>query len=347
MNRKRIGRSGIVVTDICMGTMTFGLQADEKTSFAIMDTAIEAGVDFFDTAEMYPVPPSAEKFGITEEIVGRWMKKRGNREKIVLATKVTGPGHGWFRPPVREGVTALDRRQIVRALEASLKRLQTDYIDLYQTHWPDHGMRQEDTLEVLTELVRQGKVRAIGCSNETCWGVMKNLQAAEKHGLARYDSVQNNFSLINRRCESELAQVCRMEGVSLLPYSPLGGGVLTGKYNGGQMPRGARFTVYMMNGGPRQKRMAARFVNERTLETTKRLKAIAKDLGMSVTTLAVAWSKQHDFVASTIIGATSVAQVKESLAAASVVLDAATLQRINDIDEAIPTPMTEDGLRRL
>lgn len=347
MNRKRLGKSGIVVTDICMGTMTFGLQADEKTSFAIMDAAIEAGVDFFDTAEMYPVPPSAEKFGITEEIVGRWMKKRGNRERLILATKVTGPGHGWFRPPVRDGFTMLDRRQIHRACEASLKRLQTEYLDLYQTHWPDHGMRQEDTLEALTDLVRQGKVRVIGCSNETCWGLMKSLQASEKHGLARFDSVQNNFSLINRRCESELAQVCRMEGVSLLPYSPLGGGVLTGKYNGGHLPKGARFTDYLLHGGPRQKRMAARFVNERTMETTKRLQAIAKDVGLSVTTLAVAWSKQHDFVASTIIGATTVAQARECLAAADVVLDPDTIERINAVDEAIPTPMTEDGLRRL
>ena len=346
MNRKRLGRSGLVVTDICMGTMTFGLQADEKTSFAIMDRAVEAGIDFFDTAEMYPVPPSAEKFGITEEIVGRWLKGR-NRERLIVATKVTGPGHGWFRPPVRDGFTYLDRRQIHRACEDSLRRLQTDYIDLYQTHWPDHGMRQEEALAALTELVEQGKVRAIGASNETCWGLMKNLWTAEKHGLQRFDTVQNNFSLINRRCESELAQVCRQEGVSLLPYSPLGGGVLTGKYNDGALPEGARFSHYVKFGEPRQKRMAARFLNDRTVETTKRLQAIAKDLGITVTALAVAWSKQHDFVASTIIGATTVAQLEESLKAADLVLDAETLRRINEIDEAIPNPMTEDGLRRL
>ena len=335
------------VTDICMGTMTFGLQADEPTSFAIMDRAVEAGIDFFDTAEMYPVPPSAKLFGITEEIVGRWMKQRGNRDQIIVATKVTGPGHGWFRPDIRHGFTALDRRQIFKAVEDSLRRLQTDYIDLYQTHWPDHGMRQEDTLEPLTELIQQGKVRAIGASNETCWGLMKNLWAAETHGLARMDTVQNNFSLINRRCESELAQVCRKEGVSLLPYSPLGGGVLTGKYNNGQLPIGARFTDYINNGGPRQKRMAARFVNDRSLETTARLALIAQEIGISVTTLAVAWSKQHDFVASTIIGATTVAQLEESLKAADLILDPETLAKIDEIDAAIPTPMTEDGLRRL
>jgi aryl-alcohol dehydrogenase-like predicted oxidoreductase len=346
MKRKRLGRSGLVVTDICMGTMTFGLQADERTSFDIMNRAVEGGIDFFDTAELYPVPPDASLFGDTEEIVGRWLKTK-TRGEIILATKVTGPGHGWFRPPVRGGFTALDRHQIHRACEDSLRRLQTDYIDLYQTHWPDHGMRQEETLSALTELVKQGKVRAIGCSNETCWGLMKSLQASENSSLSRMDTVQNNFSLINRRCESELAQVCRMEGVSLLPYSPLGGGVLTGKYNGGQLPTEARFSDYLKTGAPRQQRMAMRFVNERSLETTARLQVIAHDLGMSVTTLAVAWSKQHDFVASTIIGATTVAQLEESLLATDVVLDAETLNRIDMIDEAIPNPMTEDGLRRL
>jgi aryl-alcohol dehydrogenase-like predicted oxidoreductase len=346
MNRRRIGRSGIVVTDICMGTMTFGLQADEQVSFDIMNRAHEAGIDFYDAAEMYPVPPSAELFGVTEEIVGRWLKTK-DRGQIIVATKVTGPGHGWFRPPVRNGFTGLDRHQIYRACEDSLRRLQTDYIDLYQTHWPDHGMRAEDTLEALTELVKQGKVRAIGGSNETCWGLMKSLWTSEKKNLCFMDSVQNNFSLINRRCESELAQVCRQEGVSLLPYSPLGGGILTGKYNDGQRPAGARFTGYMSSGGERQQRMARRFVNDRTLETTARLQAIARDLGITVTALAVAWSKQHDFVASTIIGATTVAQLEESLMAADLILDAETLRRIDQIDVEIPNPMTEDGLRRL
>ncbi len=347
MKRNRLGKSGLVVTDICLGTMTFGLQADEAVSFAIMDRAVDAGIDFFDTAEMYPVPPSAELFGVTEQIVGRWLKARGLRDQVILATKVTGPGHGWFRPPIRHGFTALDRRQMHRACDDSLRRLGTDFIDLYQTHWPDHGMRAEETLEALTELITAGKVRAIGASNEACWGLMNNLRASENHSLARMASVQNNFSLINRRCESELAQVCRMEGVSLLPYSPLGGGVLTGKYNDGAPPAGARFTDYLTNGGPRQQRMARRFVNDRTLETTARLKLIAQDIGVSVTALAVAWSRQHDFVASTIIGATTVEQLNESLAASDLILDAATLRRIDEIDEAIPCPMTEDGLRRL
>ncbi|QDS90558.1 L-glyceraldehyde 3-phosphate reductase [Rosistilla ulvae] len=345
MQRRPIGRSGLVVSEICMGTMTFGSQCDEPTSFAIMDRAFEAGIDFFDAAELYPVPPKAETVGVTEEIVGRWMKTKP-RDQVLIASKITGPGHGWFRPPVRGGVTAIDRHQIIRCCDQSLQRLGTDYIDLYQTHWPDHNMRYEETLGALTELKQAGKIRAIGCSNETSWGVMKSLWQAEKHGTMRYDTVQNNFSLINRRCESELAQVCRKENVGLLPYSPLGGGVLTGKYNE-QNPPGGRFTEYLENGEPRQQRMARRFVNDRTIETTRRLKVIADEIGVSLATLAVAWSKQHDFVASTIIGATSVAQLNESLPAADLVLDSQTMERIDAIDAEIPTPMTEDGLRRL
>ena len=174
MKTRRLGRSGIVVSEICMGTMTFGSRCDEKTAFAIMDHAYENGIDFFDTAEIYPVPPEEKLYGITEEIVGRWLKTKP-REGVILASKVTGPGHGWFKPPVRTGRTALDRLQIVRAVEGSLKRLQTDYIDLYQTHWPDHGMPQEITMEALDDLVQAGKIRISGCSNETSWGLTKSL----------------------------------------------------------------------------------------------------------------------------------------------------------------------------
>ncbi len=345
MERRRLGESGLSVTDICMGTMTLGSQCEEALSFEIMDRAYDTGIDFLDAAEMYPVPPSAETYGRTEVIVGKWIKTKP-REHVILATKITGPGHGWFSPPVRGGRTALDALQIQRAVEASLDRLQTDYIDLYQTHWPDHQMRYEDTLAALGKLVDQGKIRAIGCSNETSWGLMKSLWAAEKHSLARYDTIQNNFSLINRRCESELAQVCRRENVSLLPYSPLGGGVLTGKYNE-SLPEGARFTDYLNNGGPRQKMMAARFVNDRTLQVTRRLATIAEDIGVSLTALSVAWSRQHDFVASTIIGATTVAQLNASLEAVDLILDQETMDRIDEIDVDIPNALREDGLRKL
>ena len=344
MERRRLGTSGVTVTDICMGTMTFGCQCDEKLSFEIMDRAYDAGIDFYDAAEIYPVPPSVETYGLTEEIVGKWLKTKP-REAVIIATKVTGPGHGWFVPPVRHGRTTLDRFQIIKAVEGSLQRLQTDYIDLYQTHWPDHWARYEDILDAMTVLIQQGKVRVAGCSNETCWGVMKSLSAAERNGLSRYDSVQNNFSLINRRCESELAQVCRREQVSLLPYSPLGGGVLTGKYTD-DFPEGARFTTYR-SAGERQQKILQRFLNDRTRATVECLKPIAADVGVSLTALAVAWSRQHDFVASTIIGATTVEQLDESLEARELILDDETLQQINEIDEQLPNPLGEDGLRRL
>ncbi len=345
MQKKRLGSSGVVVSDICMGTMTFGSQCDEKSSHAICDLAFESGIDFFDAAEIYPVPPNKDTVGVTEEIFGRWLKTKP-RESVVVATKITGPAHGWFCPPVRHGKTSIDRHQILRACDASLRRLGTDYIDLYQIHWPDHGMPYEEVLGALTELRDAGKVRVIGCSNETSWGVMKSLWTADVQGLDRYETVQNNFSLINRRCESELAQVLRKEKMSLLPYSPLGGGVLTGKYNVSPPP-GARFTDYLLNGEERQRKMAERFVNDRTIETTRRMEEIAKSIGTTVTALAVAWSRQHDFVASTIIGATSTEQLLESLAARDLVLDSETLARIDQVDVEIPTPMTEDGLRRL
>ena len=345
MQRRRLGGSGLVVSDICMGTMTFGTQCDEATGHAICDLAYESGIDFFDTAEVYPVPPNAETVGRTEEIFGRWMKSKP-REKVIVATKVTGPAHGWFRAPVRHGMCSYDRKQIVDACDASLKRLQTDYIDLYQTHWPDHGMPYEELLGILSELRNAGKVRVIGCSNETSWGLMKSLWAADVYNVDRYQTVQNNFSLINRRCENELAQVCRRENVGLLPYSPLGGGVLTGKYNGA-LPEGARFSAYLQSDGPRQQAMAKRFVNERSLETARRVAEIAESIGVTSTAMSVAWSRQHDFVASTIIGATSVAQLEESLQARDLILDDETLRRIDQIDVDIPNPMTEDGLRRL
>ncbi|MBT5927328.1 MAG: aldo/keto reductase [Verrucomicrobia bacterium] len=346
MNNRRLGKSGLVVSEICMGTMTFGDQTDEAMAHRIMDTALDRGVNFFDAAEMYPVPPRAETFGTTEEIVGRWLKDKP-RDSIILATKITGAAHGWFVPPVRHGMTALDRHQIIRAVEDSLDRLQTDYIDLYQTHWPDHGMRHEETLAAMTELKQAGKIRVLGCSNETCWGVMKNLWTADVTGLERMDTVQNNFSLINRRCENELAQICRKEQVSLLPYSPLGGGVLCGKYNNGTFPEGARFSYYMLHGQERQKKMASRFINDRTLAVVDRVQAIAQEIGMNPITLATAWTKQHDFVASTIIGASHVDQLNETLAAGNVELDSETMALLDQIETDIPNAMPEDGLRRL
>lgn len=337
MERRRLGKSGIVVSDMCMGTMTFGSQTDEKAAFAIMDRAYDIGIDFYDTAEVYPVPPEERYMGVTEEIVGRWMKTKP-RDSLIIATKVAGPGHGWITPPVRSGKSGLDRHHIVRAIEGSLRRLDTDYVDLYQTHWPDHDFYYEETLRALEELVDTGKVRVLGCSNETTWGLTKSLWRAEAHGLPRYETIQNNFSLNNRRFEDELAQACQQEGVSLLPYSPLAGGVLSGKYNDGAAPAGSRFANYHA-GEERQRKMVKRYINPAAEESTKRFQAIAKAAGMSVVTLAIAWSKQHDFVASTIVGASSVEQMDDILAAADVTLSPEVMGAIDKVSREIRYPM--------
>ncbi|MEO6026597.1 MAG: aldo/keto reductase [Candidatus Binatia bacterium] len=338
MKNRRLGSSPIVVSDICMGTMTFGnTQCDEATAFRVLDESFDAGINFFDTAENYPVPPDPKWAGRTEEILGRWMKTK-NRDALIIATKVSGPSHGWIVSAQRAGMTALDRHNIIRAVEASLERLQTDYVDLYQTHWPDHGTAYEETMEVLDELVRAGKVRIVGCSNETSWGLMKSLQASERLGAVRFQTIQNNFSMNNRRFEDELAEVCRREHVSLIPYSPLGGGVLSGKYQDGATPAGARFSGYITKGG-RHAAMAQRFVNAKTLSSTDRFLAIAKEAGMDPVTLAIAWSKQHDFVASTIVGVTATSQLAPILAAAGLVLPDDVMKAVKGVTRELMYPM--------
>ena len=337
MNYNRLGRSSIVVSDICMGTMTFGTGADEQTSIEILDRSFDAGIDFFDTAENYPVPPDPKYAGLTEEIVGRWMKTKP-RDALIIATKVSGPSHGWIKAAVRQGKTSLDRHNIVLAVEASLIRLQTDYIDLYQTHWPDHGTPYDEILYAMDELVRAGKVRIIGCSNETSWGLTKSLMVADSLGTARYETIQNNFSLNNRRFEDELAQVCRQEQVSLIPYSPLAGGVLSGKYNNGARPAGARFTRYL-EVGERQAAMARRFVNDKSLASTEAFMAIGEKAGLAPVTLATAWSKQHEFVASTIVGVTRDDQLDDIFAAADVTLSDEVLKEVDKVTKEHLYPM--------
>jgi aryl-alcohol dehydrogenase-like predicted oxidoreductase len=337
MKRRRLGRTGLVVSEICMGTMTFGNQADERTSFAILDRAWDAGVDFLDIAETYPVPPDPKYAGRSEEICGKWMAGK-SRDAVFIATKVAGPGMGWFLAPQRSGKTALDRHHIERAVEASLRRLNTDYIDLYQTHWPDRDLPIDETMTALTRLVEAGKVRYVGCSNETAYGLTKSLWASDKNGSVRYETIQNNFSLLNRRFEDELAEVCRREQISLLPYSPIAGGVLSGKYQDGARPKGSRFTNYG-EGNPRSQSMTRRFVNEQTLTSTARFMAIAQQAGMSVTTLATAWSLVHKFVGSTIIGATTVEQLTDTLAAADVTLTPDVLDQCNKVSKEIRYPM--------
>ncbi len=337
MKRRRLGRTGLVVSELCLGTMTFGNQADERTSFAILDRAFDAGVDFFDVAETYPVPPDRKYVGRSEEIVGKWMAGKP-RDAVFVATKVAGPGGGWFVTPVRENKGALDRHHIMRAVEGSLRRLRTDYIDLYQTHWPDRGVPIEETLAALTRLIEEGKIRYAGCSNETAYGLTKSLWASATHGVTRYETIQNNFSLLNRRFEDELAEVCRQEQVHLLPYSPIAGGVLSGKYQDGKRPAGARFTIYAEH-NPRSQAMFRRFVNQKTLDSTARFTTIAQEAGLSVATLATAWTLTHDFVGSTIIGATTVDQLTETLAAADVTLSDEVLKACHQVTKDILYPL--------
>jgi aryl-alcohol dehydrogenase-like predicted oxidoreductase len=337
MKQRRLGKTGLTVSEICLGTMTFGAQADEATSVQILDRSFEAGIDFLDVAEIYPVPPRAEYAGQSELIVGKWLKSRA-RDSVVIATKVAGPGGGWFVPPVRSGRTALDPHHIERAVEGSLKRLGTDYIDLYQTHWPDPEVPIEVTLEGLSRVVRAGKVRYIGASNETAYGLTRALCTAEYKGLPRYETIQNNFSLLNRRFEDELANVCRREGVSLIPYSPIGGGVLSGKYADGQWPAGARFSLYRHD-PKRGGAMAKRFVNDKTLETSARIAKLAAELDMSPVTFAVAWTLTREFVASSIIGATRLAQLEPILKASEVKLSQEVLTAVDTITREIMYPM--------
>ncbi len=337
MQHRYIGKTGLRVSPICLGTMTFGTQCHESEAFRIMDKAYESGVNFFDTAELYPVPPSESLAGLTETIVGAWLKTKP-RESIILATKVAGAASGWFVPPIRHGLTAIDRFHIERAVESSLKRLQTDYIDLYQIHWPDTVVPIEESLEALDRLVQSGKVRYIGTSNDTAYGTAKALSASHYKGLARFESIQNNFSLLNRRFLDELAILAQKEQISLLPYSPLAGGVLSGKYNQSSNAKG-RFSDYMKASNQRQRLMAARFLNDKTLASTQRYLKIAADAGLHPVTMAIAWSKQFDFVASTIIGATSADQLDAALMAMELELDSEVLRECDSVHDAILYPM--------
>ena len=337
MDYRYIGKTGLRVSPICMGTMTFGSQCDEKEAFKIMDKAYDMGVNFFDTAELYPVPPTKESSGITEEIVGRWLKSKP-RDSIILASKVAGAANGWFVPPIRHGLTAIDRFHIERAIEGSLKRLGTDYIDLYQMHWPDTIVPIEESLRAFDSLVQSGKVRYIGTSNDTAYGTCKALMSSRYEKLSRFESIQNNFSLLNRRFLDELSTLARSEKISLLPYSPLAGGVLSGKYNQAKSGEG-RFFEYVHSTNLRNRLMAQRFMNDKTLASTQKYLKIAHDAGLDPVTMAIAWTKQFDFVASTIIGATSSQQLDASLAAMDLILSDEVLKACDRVHNEILYPM--------
>jgi len=313
----------IDVSLICLGSMTWGEQNSEQDAFAQMDMAADYGVNFIDTAEMYAIPPRPETYGLSEKIIGNWLLSRGNREKTVLATKVVGRGdHNSGVGHIRGG-PRLSRQHIVEAAESSLKRLKTDYIDLYQVHWPerqtnffgelgykhggDDGYSIEETLAALEQLVEQGKVRQVGISNETPWGIHQYLRVAEQKGWPKIVSIQNPYNLLNRTFEVASAEFAMREGVQLLAYSPLAFGVLTGKYLGGKKPEGARLTLF------------ERFTRYGQVNTEAAVQAyvdLANEQGISPAQLAIAFVNGREFVAANIIGATSLEQLKTNLEAA-------------------------------
>jgi aryl-alcohol dehydrogenase-like predicted oxidoreductase len=344
MRYTKLGGGDLNVSEICLGSMTWGQQNTEAEAHAQLDYAVSRGVNFIDVAEMYPVPPSGDTQGRTESILGAWLARQP-RDKYIVATKITGPGRGFAW--VRGGQLAIDRKGVTEAIEGSLRRLRTDYVDLYQIHWPDRyvpafgknhydpaGERAtvpiEEQLGHLGELVKAGKVRCIGLSNETPWGVMQFLRAAERSGLPRIVSIQNAYNLINRTYEAGLSEVTRHEGVPLLAYSALAFGHLTGKYLAGAQPAGARLTLFPAFGQRYQKPCVEPAVTAYA--------ELAASLGMSLTALALAFVRSRWFCASTIVGGTSVSQLEENLAGVATDLDAGTLAAIDGIHLRHPNP---------
>jgi aryl-alcohol dehydrogenase (NADP+) len=327
MRVKRLGRTGLKVSEICMGTMTFGAQADEHTAHAILGRALDAGINFIDTADVYPVPPSIETAGRTEEIVGRWL--RGKRSSVVLATKCrarVGPG------PNDEG---LSRAHILDAVEASLRRLQTDYIDLYQVHSPDPETPLDETLRALDDLVRWGKVRYLGCSNFEAWRLCKALAVSERLRLARFDCVQPRYSLLYREIERDLLPVCAEEGIGVIAYNPLAGGFLSGKYRRGDPPpEGTRFAF----GGVSGVLYRARYWHDRLFDAVDKVKEVAEGCGATPAQVSVAWLLQQPAVTSAILGATRLEQLDESLKGAELTLDASAIEILNTISPPGPPP---------
>jgi len=344
MKKVTLGSSALQVTPICMGTMTFGEQVDETTAHAVLDRSLERGVNFIDTAEMYAVPASAATCGSTETFIGRWFASRpGARDKVVLATKVAGPSRGM--PWIRGDQSGLTRAEILAACDGSLRRLQTDVIDLYQIHWPARNVPAfgamyfdpskdkpcasiHEQLDALGELVRAGKVRAIGLSNETPWGVHEFVRLAEQHGLPRVATVQNPYCLVNRSVENGLDETMHRLGVSLLAYSPLGFGLLTGKYDatGIHSPDAPQGRMAKFDSMKKQ-----RWGRPEALDAARRYNALAREHGLTPVQLALAFCYTKWQVASTIIGVTSVAQLDECLDAYGTTLSPELLKAIDDI----------------
>lgn len=342
MQYRKFGRTNLDVSLIGLGTMTWGKQNTQADGFEQMDYALERGINFFDTAEMYAIPPSPETYGTTETIIGNWFQERGNRDKVILATKITGPGLAW----IRDG-DIINRDNVIRAVEDSLTRLKTDYIDLYQMHWPNRGsyhfgktwgfapkfdaqQEQDNFLEVLKtyqELIQQGKIRHVGLSNETSWGTLKWLQLAEQYDLPRMASIQNEYSLLCRYFEPDLSEIALAEDCGLLAWSPLTRGIISGKYLNGAKPAGARLTIETRaehRNGPLLDAAVERYI------------ALANEHDLDVCQMALAFVNQQPFVTSNLIGATSMEQLKTNIDSIDVSLSDEVLAGIEAIRREYP-----------
>ena len=344
MKYTTLPHTDVKVSKICLGTMTWGNQNTEADGHEQMDYALDQGVNFFDTAELYAVPATAETYGKTEEIIGTWFKKTGNRDKVVLASKIAGAGP--YTAHIRSNGFA--KEALIEAVEGSLKRLQTDYIDLYQLHWPERGVntfgvrdypyatsREEaenhlEILETLADLIKQGKILHVGLSNETPWGTMKYLQTSEQHNLPRMITIQNSYSLIHRGYEVGMSEVSMREDIGLLAYSPLAQGVLSGKYLDGNQPEGARGTLFP--------RFIERYKGDGSTLAVREYLKIAQKHGITLTELSLAFINQLPFVTSNIIGATKMDQLKENIGSINIELSKEILQEIEAVHAAIPNP---------
>ncbi|OOZ74048.1 aldo/keto reductase [Solemya velum gill symbiont] len=344
MEYRQLGKTDLQVSAICLGTMTFGEQNSQDEAFEQLDYAIACGINFIDTAELYPVPGRAETMGRTEEQIGNWLAARGNRDQVIVASKVVGRAD-WM-DHIRGAGNCLSRENIRIAIEDSLRRLQTDYIDLYQVHWPDRpsnyfgqlgykypqqekGVPIAETLEALAELVSEGKVRHVGVSNETPWGVAEYLRLSREQELPRIQSVQNPYSLLNRTFEVGLAEFSYREAVGLLAYSPMAFGVLSGKYLQGRMPEGSRLKLFSH---------FDRYSNPRAVAATEAYVGLAKEWGIDPVQMALAYVTSRPFVTSNIIGATSMQQLETNIASFGISLDKELVKAIDGIHEEHPNP---------
>jgi len=345
MKKRRLAATDLEVSEICLGTMTWGEQNSEAEAHAQLDLAVERGIDFIDTAEMYPAPPRGETQGRTEAYLGSWLAKRRRRDDLVIASKVAGPGR---RDWIRGGRTDLTADNIVEACETTLQRLRIEHLDLYQIHWPqrnvpmfgqsafdpaaekDGGPSVREQVQGMARLLEAKKVRHWGLSNETSWGVCAFRQAARELGVPGPATLQNSYSLVSRSVDGDLAEVLFREQLSLLAYSPLAGGMLTGKYRGGAKPEGARFTRF--------ENFGVRFRRPGVADAVDAYLGIAQQRGLTPVQLAIGWLRSRWFVGSIIVGATSVAQLDESIAAAQVDLDRETLAEIEAVQLRYPNP---------